>query len=126
MKRGEPAARANGRASARPWLILDVRKKMTDIAQFSGKEFAVILVDYCEKKEGDWILVRGVGKVKEGRLFVDRGTETDFPIPEDTYERIQIRVCLFCLALGDAAEREGVPMSQKPNQTPVPTRGIGP
>lgn len=63
---------------------------MTDIAQFSGKEFAVILVDYCEKKEGDWILVRGVGKVKEGRLFVDRGTEADFPIPEDTYERIQI------------------------------------
>jgi hypothetical protein len=75
---------------------------MIDIQQIAGKKFAVILVDYCEKKEGDWYVVAGVAKVKEGRLFVDRGTDTDFPIPDDTYDRIQEVSSKIASVVGDA------------------------
>jgi hypothetical protein len=60
-----------------------------DLEQLAGKSFAIILIDYCENTDGDWSVIRGIGKIKDGRLFIDRSTDVDFPIPEDTYGRIK-------------------------------------
>ena len=75
---------------------------MIDIHSLPGKKFAVILVDYSEKKDGDWFVVGGHAKIKEGRLFVDRGTDIDFPIPEDTYDRIKAVTSDIASIVGDA------------------------
>lgn len=75
---------------------------MTAIDHLSGKKFAVILVDYSEKEEGDWFVVGGRAKIREGRLFVDRGTDTDFPIPDDTYDRIKAVTADIASVVGDA------------------------
>ena len=75
---------------------------VNDIQQFAGKKFAVILVDHSEKKAGDWYVVGGVAKIKNGRLFVDRGTDADFPIPDDTYDRIQAVSPKIAAVVGDA------------------------
>jgi hypothetical protein len=75
---------------------------MTAIEHLSGKKFAVILVDYSEKKDGDWFIVGGRAKIREGRLFVDRGTDIDFPIPDDTYDRIKEVTADIISVVGDA------------------------
>jgi hypothetical protein len=86
-----------------PWLIFDVRQKtMIDIQCLAGRRIAVILVDYSEKQSGDWYVVSGVAKVKDRRLFVDRGTDTDFPIPDDTHDRIKEVTPAIASVVGDA------------------------
>jgi hypothetical protein len=63
---------------------------MIDIHQLSGKRFAIILVDYSKSDDKpESYVVGGRAKIADGRLFVDRGTDHDFPVPEDTYERIK-------------------------------------
>ncbi|HRE79694.1 MAG TPA: hypothetical protein PLN52_01540 [Opitutaceae bacterium] len=75
---------------------------MAAIEHLPGKKFAIILVDYSEKKDGDWLVVSGRAKLKDGRLFVDRNTEIDFPIPEDTYDRIREVRPEIATVVGDA------------------------
>ena len=63
---------------------------MIDIHQLGGKKFAVILVDYSEDHDdSEGYVIGGRAKIADGRLFVERGSDRDFPVPEDTYERIK-------------------------------------
>lgn len=62
---------------------------MVDLEQYSGRKFAVILIDYSDNKAGEWYVVLGRAKINGGRLFVDRGTDTDFPIPLAAYDRVR-------------------------------------
>ena len=75
---------------------------MTHLEELDGKPFAVILVDYTEGKEGAWHVFRGQAKLASGRLFVDRGTDTDFPIPDNTLDRIKQVTPQIASVVGDA------------------------
>jgi hypothetical protein len=99
---------------------------MIDVYSFSGKKLAVILIDYSERNDGDWFVVGGYAKVKDGRLYVDRGTDTDFPFPEDTYDRIKAVTSELTPIIGDAEFVTTLtigPVSdvKSPNQSPEPT-----
>jgi len=75
---------------------------MINLNALSGKPFAVILVDYTDDPDGEWYVVQGVAIIKEGLLFVDRGVDIDFPIPEDTYDRIKAVGPDIASIVGDA------------------------
>lgn len=75
---------------------------MIDLEQYSGRKIAVILIDYSDDNAGEWYVVFGCAKIKEGRLFVDRETDTDFPIPEATYDRIRRVTPDISSIVGDA------------------------
>lgn len=61
---------------------------MIDVQTLAGVKIALLIMDYSESEDGEGFLVDGLGKIRDGKLFLDRGTDTDFPVPEDSYARI--------------------------------------
>lgn len=62
---------------------------MVDVQSLDGAKIALLIMDYSESKDGEGYVIDGHGKIRDGKLFLDRGTDTDFPVPEDTYHRIK-------------------------------------
>ena len=75
---------------------------MVDVSRLVGVKIALLIMDYSESEEGEGYLVDGFGKVRDGKLFLDRGTDTDFPVPEDTYSRIKPVTLEQAELVGDA------------------------
>lgn len=62
---------------------------MIDVQSLAGVRIAILIMDQSESAEGEGYLVEGHAKIREGKLFLDRGTDIDFPVPEHTYGRIK-------------------------------------
>jgi len=97
-----------------------------DLSQLAEKRFAIILVDYSEGKDDSWSVVFGRAKVAGTRLSVDRGTGRNFPIPDDTHDRIKAVTPDVASILGDAEYFTmltvgPLPGDKLPNQLPDPT-----
>jgi hypothetical protein len=63
---------------------------MPDLAHLHDKKFAIIMVDDDGTEDGDWVVVSGIAKWRDGHLFAFRGSQTpEFPIPDDTLDRVE-------------------------------------
>jgi hypothetical protein len=63
---------------------------MPVLAHFQDKKFAVILVKDKGAKDSDVVVLTGIAKWRDGRLFVHRGMGLpEFPIPDEMLGRIQ-------------------------------------
>ncbi len=77
-------------------------------------KIALLIMDYSESEDGEGYLVDGHGKLKDGKLFLDRGTDTDFPVPEDTYDRIKPVTQAQAQIVGDAQFLRSLRLAQCP------------
>jgi hypothetical protein len=75
---------------------------MIDVQTLVGVRLAILIMDYSGGEDGDGYLVEGFGKITDGKLFLDRGTGTDFPIPDHTYGRIKPVTSEQTEVVGDA------------------------
>lgn len=63
---------------------------MPDLAHIHSKKFAMILVEHDGTEDGDWTILTGVAKWRDGHLFVHRGMDIpEFPIPDETLDRVK-------------------------------------
>lgn len=88
---------------------------MIDVQSLAGVKIALLIMDYSESEEGEGYVVDGHGKIRGGKLFLDRGTDTDFPIPEDTYDRIKPVTRVQAQVVGDAQFLLILTAGQKPD-----------
>jgi hypothetical protein len=86
-----------------------------DIHHLVGKKFAVILIDACEKPEGEWHVLGGRAKISNGQLFLDTGTGKDFPIPEESYGKIKVVTSDLASMLFDAEFSVALTVGPLPN-----------
>jgi hypothetical protein len=103
---------------------------MIELSLLAEKRFAIILVDYTEGRDDSWSVVFGRAKIVGRRLFVDRGTGTDFPIPDDTHDRIKAVSAEVASILGDAEYFTMLtigpkPSDKLPNQSSDPALASG-
>ena len=63
---------------------------MHNLDHLHGKKFVVILVEDDDTEDGEWIVLAGVAEWRGGQLLVHRGMDVpEFPIPEETLDRIK-------------------------------------
>ena len=61
------------------------------------------MVDDDGSKDGDWVVMTGIAKWQNGHLSLYRGEDTpEFPIPDDTLDRIKPVASEVREILGDA------------------------
>jgi hypothetical protein len=61
-----------------------------DLTHIHDKRFAVIFVEDDGTEDGNWTVLVGVAKWRNGHLFVHRGMDVpEFPIPDDTLDRVK-------------------------------------
>ena len=61
-----------------------------DLAYLHDRKFAVIMVEDDGTEDGDWVVLAGVAKWRDGALSVHRGMDTpEFPIPDTALDRIR-------------------------------------
>ena len=63
---------------------------MHDLSYLHDKKFALIMVEDDGSEEGDWVVLSGTAKWRDGGLFVHRGMDVpEFPLPESAFHRIK-------------------------------------
>ena len=63
---------------------------MIDLTHIHDKKFAMILFQDDGTEDGQWTVVAGVAKWRDGHLFVHRGMDIpEFPVPDDTLDRVK-------------------------------------
>jgi len=88
---------------------------MVDVQSLAGAKIALLIMDYSESEDGEGYVVNGHGKIRDGKLVLDRGTDTDFPVPEDTYHRIKPVTPQQAQIVGDAEFMLILTAGPKPN-----------
>jgi hypothetical protein len=61
-----------------------------DLAYLHDRKFAVIMVEDDGTEDGDWVVLSGIAKWRDGQLTIDRGMDVpEFPIPDTALDRIK-------------------------------------
>ena len=59
-----------------------------DLAYLHDCKFAVIMVEDDGTENGDWVVLSGIAKWRDGQLTIDRGMDVpEFPIPDTALDR---------------------------------------
>jgi hypothetical protein len=63
---------------------------MRDLSYLHDEKFAVIMVEDNGSEDGDWVVLWGIAKWRDGHVFVHRGMDTpEFPVPDNALDRIK-------------------------------------
>jgi len=61
-----------------------------DLAYLHDHKFAVIMVEDDGSEDGEWVVLSGIAKWRNGTLSVHRGMDTpEFPIPDSALDRVK-------------------------------------
>jgi hypothetical protein len=64
---------------------------MQDLSHLHDKKFAIIMIEDDGSEEGDWVVISGFAKWRNGHLFLHREMDIpEFPVPDEALDRINL------------------------------------